>query len=195
MKPCHLPKTTALLALSATLCITPAISTAQDTPKPPENIPAANERILSVESAKKEQIRHSMTGFTTTRLFYTIADQKAVLILKIDNSNTTFPTTATVVLFAPDATEENIAKWINNQHSDGLFIDPAEPISTTTLPPETCSVKEHEKLVEQQKNPSDQTPYNDYKVKLSIKEHHEPNQFKLTAFDVETNVFVKAEAL
>ena len=50
--------------------------------------PAAAERKLSVKDAEKIQIRHSMIGARDTLLFYTFADQKAVLLLKIDNQTT-----------------------------------------------------------------------------------------------------------
>jgi len=38
--------------------------------------------------------------------------------------------TATVYIFDDSVTEDGLKKWLNNQHSDGLFVDVPEPTST-----------------------------------------------------------------
>ncbi len=151
----------------------------------------AAEPELVFKDAKKEQVRHSMMGMRDTLLFYTFADKSAVLVLRIGNKDAAMPVTGTVHLFAPGTTAEDLGKWINNQHSDGLFIDPPEPTASIKLPDGTCTVTARE-LTGKEKQPNGEDTFGDYKVKLTVKEHREPGKFHLPACADEANVFVKA---
>lgn len=153
---------------------------------------AAAERELVFKDAKKELVRHSMIGVRDTMLFYTLAEERAVLVLRIDNKSAPLPVTATVHLFAPDTTAEDLGKWVNNQHSDGLFPEVPEPVTTIKLPDGTCIVTDRE-LVGQEKQTLNENVFGDYKVKLTVKEHREERKFRLAAFEDEANVFVKIE--
>lgn len=153
---------------------------------------AAAEPELAFKDAKKEQVRHSMIGIRDTILFYTFAEKSAVLVLKIDNTAAALPVTGTVHLFAPGTTAEALAKWVNNQHSDGLFIDAPEPTGAFKLPDGTCAVTARE-LTGQEKQPNGEDTFGDYKVKLTVKEHRVEGKFHLPAFEDEANVFVKTE--
>lgn len=153
---------------------------------------AEPERELVFKDAKKEQIRHSMIGIRDTILFYTFAEKGAVLVLRIDNKSAPLPVTATVHLFAPGTPAEDLGKWVNNQHSDGLFPDVPEPTHSVKLPDATCTVTDRE-LVGQEKQNLNDDVFADYKVKLTVKEHREEGKFLLPAFKDEANVFVKIE--
>jgi hypothetical protein len=153
---------------------------------------AAAEPELSFKDAKKEQVRHSMTGLRDTLLFYTFAEKAAVLVLRIDNTAAPLPVSATVHLFTPGTTAEALGKWVNNQHSDGLFVDPPEPTASVRLPDGTCTVTAREP-VGREKQPDGEDTYADYKVKLTVKEHREAGKFHLPAFADEAGVFVKIE--
>lgn len=192
MKQIH--TTTALAAMFAGLCAMPMTANAEDEPTTPATAHAAEERALDLKSAKKEMIRHSMIGITNTRVFYTIPEQKAVVVVYIDNATSELPTSGTVVLFAADVTEEGISKWINNQHSCGLFVDPAEPVFSGKLPEDGFSILSREP-VEQVENPSNQALHMDYKVKIALKAHHEPGKYKLAGFEDEVGVFLKVKSL
>lgn len=152
----------------------------------------AAEPELAFKDAKKEQVRHSMTGMRDTLIFYTFAEKSAVLVLRIDNMSAPLPVTATVHLFAPGTTAEALGKWINNQHSDGLFIDPPEPTASVKLPDGTCTVTAREP-VGQEKQPNGEDVFADYKVRFTVKEHRVEGKFHLPAFEDEANVFVKIE--
>jgi hypothetical protein len=154
--------------------------------------PAGVERELELKAAKKQQVRHSMAGIRDTLVFYTLADQKAVLVLRIDHKDIKFVVTGTVFLFAPDTTEEGLGKWINNQHSDGLFVDVPEPVVSSQLPEGNCSIFER-KLTGRQKQDLDNKEFSDYEVKVSIKEHRLEGKFHLAAFEDVANVFLKLE--
>ena len=47
--------------------------------------------------------------------------------------------------YVPDekTTEEGLKKWLNNQHSDGLFPEVPIPTSTGELPAGVCAVTGH----------------------------------------------------
>ncbi|MGL4399493.1 MAG: hypothetical protein ACRCXD_06470, partial [Luteolibacter sp.] len=146
---------------------------------------------LIFKDAKKEQVRHSMIGPRDTLIFYTFAEKAAVLVLRIDNTAAALPVSATVQLFAPGTTAEALGKWVNNQHSDGLFPDAPEPTATVKLPDGTCTVTARE-VTGKEKQALNEDVFADYKVKLTVREHREPGKFHLPAFADEANVFVKA---
>lgn len=195
MKSTHISTTTVLTAMFACLCAMPMAAIAEEEEsKTPATAPAAAERPLDLKGAKKETIRHSMIGITSTRVFYTLPEQKAVVVVHIDNATAAFPTTGTVVLFASDVTEEGISKWINNQHSCGLFVDPAEPVFTGKLPEDALTIIAREPVGPAENRP-DQPPHMDFKVKVAVKAHQETGKYKLAAFEDEVGVFLKVEAL
>jgi hypothetical protein len=157
----------------------------------PASTAAGPERELVFKEARKTQVRHSMIGMRDTLMFYTFAVQKAVLVLRIDNTNITMPVSGMVYLFDSKTSEEDLGKWVNNQHSDGLFADAPEPTSTFNLPEGTGTVTER-KHVGQQKQPIGNDMFDDYKVKLSVKEHRVEGKFRLAAFADEAHVYMKA---
>lgn len=71
--------------------------------------------------------------YRSTLLIYHFVDQKSVMMIEFDNAIASFPSTADVYLFDEAASHESIRQWINNQHSDGLFITTAEPSQTVRL--------------------------------------------------------------
>ena len=153
---------------------------------------AAAEPELAFKDAKKEQVRHSMMGMRDTLLFYTFAEKSAVLVLNIGNKDAAMSVSGAVHLFAPGTTAEALGKWVNNQHSDGLFIDPPEPTASVKLPDGTCTVTVRE-LTGQEKQPNGKDTFGDWKVKFTVKEQRVEGKFHLPAFEDEANVFVKAE--
>lgn len=152
---------------------------------------AAAERPLDQAKAEKKEVRHSMIGPRDTLLFYTFAEQRAVLRLRIGNQDATFPVSGTVFLFDDGVTKEGLDKWLNNQHSDGLFVDPAEPVETLELPDELAAVA-GKKLRGEQKNegPSGGT-FADYEIKIVVKDHKVEGKFDLKGFEDQAGVFLK----
>jgi hypothetical protein len=136
-----------------------------------------------------------MMGFRNTLLFYTFKDQQAILTLSIDNTDETFPVKGKIYLFDDATTEEGLKKWINNQHSDGLFPEIPTPIFTKELPEGTCKVTSH-KQTGTSENPSPISPatFNNYEVELSVKEHAIDGKVKISAFTDKAQVHVKSEA-
>ena len=151
----------------------------------------AAERPLDITKAKKQEIHHSMVGFRSTLIFYTFAEQRVVMTVLIGNADTSFPVSTKVHLFDPATPAEGLAKWINNQHSDGLFVDPAQPKHITDLPKDACAVSAH-KLTGTLQSPSPVRPgtYKKYEVTLTGKGHTEAGKFKLAPLSDKATVHV-----
>jgi len=128
-----------------------------------------------------------MIGKRNTLLFYTFKGQKAILSVIINNNDTKFPVTAVVYQFADDVTGESLAKWINNQHSDGLYVDAPEPTANFPVPADACSVLSH-RLMGRTKHHNGE--HDTYKVKFQIGEFSKERVFKLKTFTDEAKVHI-----
>ena len=151
--------------------------------------PEAKARELVRDQAELKQVMHSMIGIRNTLLFYTWGEQKAALRLSIDNKSTKFPVKATLHLFDEATTKEGLAKWLNNQHSDGLFIDAAKPTKSIELPEGVCAVTAH-KLIDGGKKSRNGT-FGEYEVTVTVKAHEIKGEAKLGAFEQKAKVYVK----
>jgi len=154
--------------------------------------PLYAERMLEGKKAEKLEVRHSMLGFRNTLLFYKFKNQRAILVLSIGNNDETFPVTGKIHLFDDTTTEEDLEKWINNQHSDGLFAEVPEPVFTGELPKGSCKVTSHTQTdTSKSRSPTGSATFKNYEVKLAIKEHAVQQKFKLSAFTDTAQVHVK----
>lgn len=151
----------------------------------------ADERPLIKANAEKKEVRYSMVGPRDTLLFYTFTEQRAVLRLRISNKEASFPVSGTVLLFDEKTTEEGLAKWLNNQHSDGLFVDPAEPVETVDLPKKICQVTEKKLVGEKENQGPGGGTFADYEVKISVKDFKVNGKFDLKGFEDQAGVFLK----
>lgn len=153
-------------------------------------------RQLDVAAGKpvRSEIRHSMMGPRSTLLFYRFDASKAVLVLHIDNRNTEFAISGKVHLFGDGTTGEGLDRWINNQHSDGLFPDVPEPVAVHELPAagfKILGVKDQGKT---EQSPLDQTVFVEHKVDFRVAARDVidgPVHFSLKTFDDSASVLVK----
>ena len=60
----------------------------------------------------------------------------------------------TVYLFDPETTAENLERWINNQHSDGLFPEVPTPTLVSKLPDDIVQVTDRKVVGERRKVPN-----------------------------------------
>ncbi|MGC6442119.1 MAG: hypothetical protein ACON4H_05595 [Rubripirellula sp.] len=134
------------------------------------------------------QIRSSMIGYRDTVIFYSLRDNRAVVKVNIDNKGTNFPINATVFLFEAKATQEEIDKWINNQHSDALYADALEPISRYTLPKNKAKILSYSAA---QTVTDSLGQHVDYTVHFKIRATSQKGSFQLKTFKDEASVFVK----
>lgn len=153
--------------------------------------PTHAEPSMNVQSSEKKEIRHSMMGFRDTLLFYTFKDQKAILKLTIGNKDETFPVHGKLHLFDGNTSTEGMEKWINNQHSDGLFMDAAKPSKTIDLPEEHCAVTKKE-LTGSSKNPGPgRGEFKEFLIAFSVKEIRIDDTRSIAAFSETARVHVK----
>ena len=150
----------------------------------------AGERSLDVAKAKKQEVRYSQIGPRNTLVFYTFENERAVLRLAIDNNDTTMPVRGTVFLFADDVTAVDLGKWLNNQHSDGIYPEVPEPVSSHKIQADACKVTE-KTAGAVQISQFNQARFVDYKIKLAVEAVTVTDKFSLKAFTVDTAVFVK----
>ena len=148
-------------------------------------------KVLEVDGGTpKLEVRHSQIGFRNTLLFYTFKEQNVVLKLQIGNKDKTFPMTATFYIFQDDVTENGIKKWLNNQHSDGLFPDVPTPIMVHKAPAKVCKVTSH-KLIDRSKQQFGE--YENYAVTFKVNDYSDKKTVKLKGFKGETKVHVKTK--
>lgn len=129
-----------------------------------------------------------MIGKRNTLLFYTFKGQRTILSVIINNNDTKFSVTAVVYQFADDVTDESLAKWINNQHSDGLYGDAPKPTANFPVPADACSVVSH-RLIERTKHHNGE--HDTHEVKFQIGEFSKESVFKLKTFTDEAKVYIK----
>ncbi|MDX1680031.1 MAG: hypothetical protein R3242_04795 [Akkermansiaceae bacterium] len=152
----------------------------------------ASARDLDVAAAQKQEIRHGQIGPRDTLIFYTFADQDAVLQLDIKHEGGKFTLTGKVQLFKEGTGAEEIGKWINNQHSCGLFPDVPKPEATVALPADALSVVESKlkEGAEMPESPVTGDKFQDYALKIEVSEL-KMDGFRLKSFAADTGAFVK----
>lgn len=142
------------------------------------------------KQVNKLTVTSSQIGYRSTLLFYTFNEKKAVLKVLIDNKNKDFPVSATVYTFAEDVTEEGLGKWLNNQHSDGLFVDVPEPVAIGKVPADSSKALSH-KLVGKEKQFFGN--YDKYSVEFQLSGVPERNGVQIKDFKDTATVYVKTE--
>lgn len=169
------------LVLSATLTM---ISAAEPAAK------GAAPLDLSAKGVQRLEVSQSQIGFTSTRVFYTLGERHLVLVLHVDNTRKEFPVTGKVVQFADDVPPEALAKWVNNQHSDGLYPDVPQPKSVVDLPAQACRSQASKLLGQKQVL---NTTYNEYRVEIELAETKANDQLQLRSFKDAVKVYVGAK--
>ena len=165
---------------------------ADETPAAAPNAQAAAARPLNTEGARMVEVLNNLTGFGDTRVFLILADQDAVVRLRIDHTSPDFATTGSVILFAPETTEEAINKWVNNQHSDALHRDVPKPVFTGKLPDDSFTITKARKVGERT-GPVNNATYHDYRMNLAVAGHEEAGKYTLEAFDIEAKVYLQTQ--
>ena len=95
---------------------------------------------LKSDGVEKYEANQTQIGFSSTRVFYTAARHNMVVVIHIDNTDKKFAATCKTCVFGDGVTADELAKWVNNQHSDALFADIPEPVVTQTLPADTIKM-------------------------------------------------------
>lgn len=153
----------------------------------------ASARDLDVADSVKAEIRHGQIGPRDTLIFYTFGEQDAVLQINIKHDAGKFTLMGKMQLFKAGTGIEGMGKWINNQHSCGLFPDVPKPLSTVAIPADACTVLES-KLKADAKVPASPVTgakFQDYALKIQVSDL-KMEGFRLKGFTLDTSAFVKA---
>ena len=127
--------------------------------------------------------------FRSTLKIYHFDNQNAVLMIEFDNKTSDFTRTATIVLFDANASDDAVSKWINNQHSDGLFFDYAKPLATYLLEPEAVSITStsfDEKLTGEAGD-----EYEKHQIEFAVANLSEPDKYYLNGFADQSVVYLQ----
>lgn len=127
--------------------------------------------------------------FRSTLQFYHFEEKNAVLLIEFDNQTRDFERTAGIVLFDANASKDGVSKWINNQHSDGLYFDYAKPMATFPLGPDAISITSSA-FVEKLTGDSDDE-YEQTRIEFTVSNLSEPDSYFLNGFADQTVVYLQ----
>lgn len=142
------------------------------------------------KNVQKIEVTDSMMGYRDTLRFYVFEKDRAVLCVRIDNKDTKFPVSAKLYTFAEGVNAEGIQKWINNQHSDGIFADAPKPMATHELPATSCKMVSHE-LGKRSEAPNGE--FDNYSVTFEIKDVPALGDLMLKNFTDKATVRIKTK--
>lgn len=151
--------------------------------------------ILNVNSdgVKKIEANQTQIGFSSTRIFYTLASQSAIVVIHIDNTNKKFPVAAKVYQFAKGVTAEELGKWVNNQHSDGLYPDIPEPVAVHPLKVDSIKTVSSKRVGQAEGGIRGET-YDKYTVEFEAGTVDVTKNLRLGAFKDSATVYMKDPA-
>lgn len=89
-------------------------------------------------------------------------------------------------MFADSVKADDLKKWINNQHSDGIYPDVPEPVSTHKIPETACKVTSH-KLIDRTKQ--DFGEFDNYSVAFDVKDYADKKGVTLRGFSDTAKVY------
>jgi hypothetical protein len=75
---------------------------------------------------------YSIHAHGPTQKLFTLADERVVVV--VSTADGSAKASAMIHVFPEAATMESIDKWINNQHSDALYVDEARPERSIVVP-------------------------------------------------------------
>ncbi|MGV6801004.1 MAG: hypothetical protein ACWA5L_03695 [bacterium] len=94
-----------------------------------------SEMVLDTSSVKPFYVDayYSPLAHGPAQKFYTFADQAVILRLVVPNKSRDFTLEGGLYIFPEGTSEEALAKWVNNKHSDALYGDAPRPIKTIAV--------------------------------------------------------------
>jgi len=152
----------------------------------------AVERHLDFKVAERIEVNDSVLGPRETLLIYAFKGQRAVLIVKIGNKDTTFPITGRVHLFPAGTTEEGLRDWIQNQHQSAQLSRVPEPASVIVLPGGACRVVKSKKTGTTQHIGQFGGEFEQFEVEIEISAQKVGGRIALSRFSDKAKVQVRA---
>lgn len=127
--------------------------------------------------------------YRSTLQFYHFEDQNAVLLIEFDNQVDDFSPTASVLLFDINASGESISNWINNQHSDGLLIDVANPLVSHSVSADAIAITSTVFVESISGDTGDE--YEQTRIEFTVANVSEPDQYFLNGFADQSVVYLQ----
>jgi hypothetical protein len=157
---------------------------------------ADNSAILDLKGngVKRYEANQTQIGFASTRVFYTVASHNTVVVVHVDNTDKKFAASCKAFVFGKGVTADDLAKWVNNQHSDALFADIPEPVVTHTLAAEAIKTVSS-KLVGIDKGGPRGDIYERYVVEFDASEAKLNGNLTLASFKDAATVYTKPSAV
>lgn len=143
---------------------------------------------IGSDKVKKLEVSQTFGGYRETQIFYTFPNKNVVLKVVIDNKNTSFDVTGKVLVFPKSTTTEGLAKWLNNQHSDGLYPEIPKPITTLEIPNRYCNSK-NSKFIK--KSISQLGTFDKYSIEFHVDNIARIGEFKIQAISGKAMVYLK----
>ncbi len=138
---------------------------------------------------KNVHMNHHMYLFAETKQFIVFTQEKVVLSIYFDNRIHPFPVEAAFSVFDRNEDMDRIYGWINNQWSDAIFMDPAEPTSEEPLPADSIAIT-NETVVGQALGTSEEL-FDQYVVEYAVDAYTVDGLVSLSAFSHEASVYLK----
>ena len=158
-----------------------------------DNIGQPRELVVTEDGTRKKSVFQCFCEslYRSTLLIYHFTDQNAVVTITFDNKASTFPSTGTIHLFDQSASAESIARWINNQHSDGLYIDRAIPVSEVSISNEDITITSS--AYQESVTGYHGDEYESYRVEFTVANQLATDLFFLNGFSDHTEVFLQTK--
>lgn len=159
-----------------------------------DSIEAGNvQPVLAILDTKRDGVRklevsQTFGGFRETQIFYTFPTTNVILKISIDNKNKDFAVTGKVFVFPKTTTVEGLGKWLNNQHSDGLYPNIPQPISTLVLPTKLCN-SSNPKFTDKTKTQLGN--FDNYSIEFKVNDIERVGNFQIKGFSGKAMVHLK----
>ena len=145
------------------------------------------------DGVKRIEANQTQIGFSSSRIFYTLGGQSVVVVMHIDNESEKFPVAGKVYQFAKGVTADDLGKWVNNQHSDGLFPEIPEPVAVHQLKADSIKTLSS-KRIGQEKGGFQGETYDKYTVEFEASTVELTKNLRLKTFKDAATVYRKVTA-
>ena len=113
-------------------------------------------------------------------------------MIEFDNTTTAFDTSAVLHLFDVSASEQDVSRWINNQHSDGLFVNPAQPLQSYPIDSQYITITSSAYVESLSGFNGDE--YEQHHIEFTVANLLEINAFHLNGFSDQADVYLQTRA-
>lgn len=146
---------------------------------------------VAVDPAAAQEVSSyfSIYAYGPTKLKFDVPGEKALLLLDFPNQSKTISATGHLYLFPETTSDRMIQAWWNNQYSDAIFPEAAEPVESIALGSRLEIVSAE---MTGQERPRPDQLYDTYAVTYRVSDI-QTERFTLEGFTAETTVHVMME--